>query len=89
MSVTHPGSLRPKTRPPTAARRRSRRPAMLQRIALSLSAALADWAQEPLPDQPLTASPLEESSSPDTRLRDADRRRDAAMTDRLLMPRQY
>ena len=88
MTTTHLGSVRPKTGRALAPRR-IRRPILLQRAALAVSVALADWAEDSAPKERSAAVSRERARRRSIQLRDAELRREAAITQQLLLPRQF
>ena len=89
MTITHPGSVRPKTERALAPRRIRCRPTLLQRAALAVSAALADWAEDSAPKERSASASRERARRRSIQLRDAELRREAAITQQLLLPRQF
>lgn len=61
----------------------------LQRAALAVSAALAAWAEASARKQRSAAEPFEAVRRRSARLHEAELRREAAISQRLLMPRQF
>lgn len=61
----------------------------VQRAALALSAALAAWAESSARRERLSAAADEDARQRRVRRQQAELRREAAIAERLLMPRQF
>lgn len=90
MTTTHPGALRPKTAPRAAPQRPYRPPTILRRAALAVAEALAAWAEPSAREQQDSAGESAElASQRSLRLQEAERRRDAALNQLFMLPRQF
>lgn len=82
-------SARPKTVKPPAAGSLRRRPVFLQRAALALADSLVAWAGTPSQRAHPAAASRKSLNSRAHRMPVAEGRREAALSQRLLMPRQF
>ncbi|NDK31656.1 hypothetical protein [Nesterenkonia haasae] len=61
----------------------------IQRAALAVSAALTSWAEASARKQQISAESRVQDSHRQLHLREAERRREDALAQRFLMPRQF